>query len=1609
MSLHVYKIGEYDHKAEEKQFNKICEFLRDKCNESNDDYFIIGNYNIEGVELDALLITQYSITVLEFKNWGGRVLARENSDWTANGTIIAGGFGGKTPFEQIRLNRSRVSKNLSSINPKFIPIKAVIIFGKTIKLDDELSETVHQWFSICDNHNLNTLFQSNVKVYSNKELSLLVEKLNVGEFDIDKKEDITTASLLNDIYEPEPAIQLIEELKSALNESEYRQMYSVFNDIFIRFLDQNTNFTRMKLVGPFAKTDYLLKEFEIDPATCKAVNDARVRFRTIDTLQDSVLKENYLYDFKALCLFISTVCSIQIPNDIINLFPASWPKPKNIASLIGKYMRIVVHDWDEDYIYGQEQESRQDFKICYSHGNNFYPYDWSYIKDILYKFAQINIIRPRQENDIIFPELIIFEPDYLVNITAISSSFKDYAHTLYVHLLNKIKPFVTTQPILLGNFASQLLDEAVHESNLTYNKSIKAFFKQNALTILSVNSDQSFHSDAQHQQNNINNAVTIELKNRITNYDKSKVVLEPSFFSEMLGLQGRMDFLQMDFTVLIEQKSGKCAWPQPNPDTPKQTEEHYVQMLLYMALLKYNYRNEQQQGKLNAFLLYSKYNNSLLGLGNAPELLFEALKVRNKIVWSEYLYSRGGIKILDEITADKINVNNTANNLWKKYQKPQIEQLLKPLQIASPLEKSYYFRFLTFISNEHLLSKVGKKGFASNWNNSLKEKRQSGDIYDDLSLIYPLSTQEGSIEKVRLAFKANENNVIANFRKGDIVALYYYDKDSEPDIRKSIVIRGTIKEIASDNIQILLRNAQSDARIFYDKQDIKWAIEHDFYESSFSSMYTGMHSFLSATQERKDLILLQRDAEYDETIQLKGDYQELNELALRVKQAKDLFLIIGPPGTGKTSFGLINTLKEELLTTTSSILLLAYTNRAVDEICSKLDEEGFDFIRIGSKLSCDENYHHFLLEDIVQKSDNTNDIEKSLQKTRIIVGTTASLNLNSVIFNLKHFSLAIIDEASQLLEPYLIGLLSALHNDKPAIRKFVLIGDQKQLPAVVQQNKDISKVIESELKEISLTDCRLSLFERLLKKYKDNKHITYQLTKQGRMHKDIALFPKYVFYNGKLDEIKDTQKEELPYSGHGKNGIEDLILTRRVAFISASKPTDSLSDKVNQIEANIITATVLQIYKLTKARFKSEETIGVIVPYRNQIATIKNTIEKYEIPDLNNITIDTVERFQGSQRDYIIYGFTIQKYSQLEFLTNDSFIDNGVVIDRKLNVAITRAKEHLIMVGNTELLSQNPTFSKLIEFTQNMQGFLEVSSNDYVEGKFNVPDIQKAFNLSNDVYTLSERYKQAYLKFVQEQIRNEQTTVWPNIILGCDMQSNKLRIDYGRINFCNNNEATNNGISPKEQVLIYCYYFMRMHYCSIKSIFCSFNKWIETKIRTYNKRVQFIDIGCGPASCGIAFTESFIDIASTMQYIGIDISIEMKNMGKNLMQYVFEDKIKLQMIESFDELNDTYWNTCSQSPSLIIFNLSYFFSNVSSSFTKHLAQSICTIITNYPHNKYLFIIQHSDIDKGSLSYKAFKNIIYPSIEVIKDERSEFIYQLSQQNSLAFCYEILESK
>lgn len=334
-------------------------------------------------------------------------------------------------------------------------------------------------------------------------------------------------------------------------------------------------------------------------------------------------------DFRALCLFIALLTGTEVPGGIASRFPTLPGDGRNAGSHVlrpadelshvtgegedvsgsqprEEYLRVVVNAWNDDCIYCTDDLSGMELRVCYSAGG--LPNkgsDHSYIRDLLYKGVMLNLIRPRtMAGGMLYPEFIILDPDYLVDVSTIVSCFDTYAESPLLALIKRLEPFRPTEPILLGNMAGELLDEVLHARDIpsalplatrlqdAYRRTAGTFFRRHAMSIMCLQPSSDFHRNAWQQFMNIRSAMLRTLPQQVPGYDPQHVVVEPTFFSEMLGLQGRMDMLQRDMRVLVEQKSGKGGFTPGHDDaaTPVHTEQHYMQMLLYMAIIRYNFR-----------------------------------------------------------------------------------------------------------------------------------------------------------------------------------------------------------------------------------------------------------------------------------------------------------------------------------------------------------------------------------------------------------------------------------------------------------------------------------------------------------------------------------------------------------------------------------------------------------------------------------------------------------------------------------------------------------------------------------------------------------------------------------------------------------------------------------------------------------------------------------------------------------------------------------------------------------------------------------------------------------------------------------------------------------
>ncbi len=1663
MALNIYKISEFNHVAKIKLFDDVCKLLADRFDGEFQDGIIVGNYCVEGVEIDAIVITRYGVVTFVFKDGGGNVVAREVGEWMLNERTMAGGAYGKSPLVQARMVRNRLEAALkklfcvptiigeTSVDAAVVKtsvaevtkidvtnVSVVVVFSNPSAIDDSaLSDATKKWLAVCDKNHLADIVDKQVcgtQVLSVDYIRNLPNLLHITQFDISQQDKVDFLG----IYSPDVATDFFDQILSMPNDVDIRLRYRMLSQIFHQAVDSRLQNNNIKFSGFYAKVEYLLSEYKdkmMDKSLAMSINAFRIRTRKLkprssrrlvgneqdeEMVNDAELEKTLARDVAALAKFIGMIFSRPVPEELNHRFP--YVEDANFRPLyrMGTVMRVVVDCWDDDFIMAKDSESGMEQKIYYHKSDNRYALgDHGYLKDLLQKGDQLNIVVPRIENEIIYPAAIIYNPDYLIDVSSLAACFSEHEiATPYAYLIRKLSPSVNSEAIMLGNFAGQILDEEVYHIKRSYERSLQAFCANNAVNLAVCPLSEQFRQNAEMQKQHIHRAIFETLAEAaIIPYqaDGRKTILEPSFYSETLGLQARMDFILKDMTMMVEQKSGKAAYNPSDPATPRVRPEHYVQALLYMAIFRYNYG--VPYSNFHSYMLYSKYPNSLLDIATAPGLLFDALKLRNQVAWMELLLSKGGFRMLESLTPEHIYPKESGY-VWANYLRPRIEEILSQVHSATQLERDYYYRFLAFVENEQILSKVGNRtkeesGFASTWNSTLEEKRNAGNIYADLSIM-PLRKQvNGPIEEVEFLFPEEQDNDMSNFRQGDVVFFYSYDprKSDEPNPTSHYVFRGSLVDNpGAKSVRVALRNPQTTTEVFDDEV---WAIEHDFMESSYRAQFQGLQLFLQAPKSRRDLLMLQRKPEIDETRKLKGDYTnngnaEFNDLVLRVKQANDLFLIIGPPGTGKTSFGMLNVLKEELLEEGSSVLLLSFTNRAVDEMCSKLVEESIDFIRLGSELGCSEKYRSHLLNKRSEVCRNGEEIQQLIGCCRVFCGTTSAFNTSISLLGIKQFDLAIVDEASQILEPQIIGLLSQKKNrsNDCAIKKFVLIGDEKQLPAVVQQQESESRVVEPNLQAINLSDCRLSLFERLIKTYRkngENNAYSYMLTRQGRMHQDIANFPNYAFYQNKLIPVPlSHQKEPTPSAVDSKNGLDNLLTTRRISFVSYSQPKNmaweyEVSDKVNINEAKMVAAAVYHIYKLNENNFDKAKTVGVIVPYRNQISSIRNEIDKYGVAILHDIMIDTVERYQGSQCENIVYGFTIKKYYQLNFLTSNQYVDknSGEIIDRKLNVAMTRAMKHLVMIGDARLLRENIIFYKLMEFAKSRRSYFEIATEDFVNGNFNVDDGErdmKEQGLGGHYFdekaddNNGDTFERLFNMHVVEHAKADAYSLFPQFIMGNSEATNKALIDYGRINFvsakiCQIDTEDVMGrklmrtFSARDLVTLYCYNYMQDYYSEAKKMYCSYRNELMENGLVVSDNIMFIDMGCGPATAGLAFMEVFGDVVSMVEYYGVDTSEAMLEMAEKMMHDGYADKVGIHTVNSLLRLNANFWSAISEVPSVVVFNFSYFFSNVSPTFAENLANQIAQIVNNHPLNKYVFFVLQAQGEESVKSYRVFEKLI----------------------------------
>lgn len=522
-------------------------------------------------------------------------------------------------------------------------------------------------------------------------------------------------------------------------------------------------------------------------------------------------------------------------------------------------------------------------------------------------------------------------------------------------------------------------------------------------------------------------------------------------------------------------------------------------------------------------------------------------------------------------------------------------------------------------------------------------------------------------------------------RSGDYVIL-----STESD--RLAVASGLITEISRFHVSVSFskplrlpgRNSSSDADSLLHEV---WRIDKDEIMTSFSVMrYNLVQLFLQSAQSSQlrrmivDLEAPRFDSgsvfSQDPALSYIWSEKSLNDdqrrAIIKVLTAKDYALILGMPGTGKTST-MVHAVKA-LLMRGASILLTSYTNSAVDNLLIKLKSQSIDFVRIG---------RHEVVHKEIQKHclsamniNSVEEIKKRLDQVKVVAVTC--LGITNPLLTDKKFDVCIMDEAGQTTLPVSLGPLMFAS-------KFVLVGDHYQLPPLVQSTEARENGME------------ISLFRRLSE---EHPQAISALQSQYRMCQGIMELSNALIYGDRLscgsDEIANAKIKVSDLSSCSPWLKEALNPCRPVIFVN----TDMLpayEAKDHQTLNNPVEACL--IAKITQELVKNEiegKDIGIITPYNSQANLIRHSLS------VSSVEIHTIDKYQGRDKDCILVSFV--RSSENPRNCTSSLLGDW----HRINVALTRAKKKLIMVGSCRTLSKVPLLKLLINKVGEQSGILNV-------------------------------------------------------------------------------------------------------------------------------------------------------------------------------------------------------------------------------------------------------------------------------------------------------------
>lgn len=560
---------------------------------------------------------------------------------------------------------------------------------------------------------------------------------------------------------------------------------------------------------------------------------------------------------------------------------------------------------------------------------------------------------------------------------------------------------------------------------------------------------------------------------------------------------------------------------------------------------------------------------------------------------------------------------------------------------------------------------------------------------------------------------------------------------SNPKSIKYFSFTGTVSYVDGDRMVI---NVPDSVSLLDLQTEEPIGVQLSFDETSYKLMFEALDRTMKAKNNRlaylRDLFYSHQKAGRFSFEPMKFPWlNPTQERAVNeVLWAKDVAIVHGPPGTGKTTT-LVEAINETLMRE-SQVLVCAQSNMAVDWISEKLVDRGINVLRIGNPTRVNDKMLGFTYErrfeshpDYPQlwairkairelRSNRKKGSESFHQKMDRLRSRAAEIEIriNAELFGeARVIACTLVGSAHRLLEGMKFGTLfideaaqaleAACWIPMRRASRVILAGDHCQLPPTVK----------------SIAALRAGLGKTLMERIAENKPEVVTLLKiQYRMNEDIMRFSSDWFYGGQVEsapQIKyrsildfdhpiswiDTSDEENQMTIEGEAATEDSASTSSSS--SAANQNSDLNFKeqfvgesygrINKAEAELTLLTLAEYFtKIGKQRVLGDSIdVGIISPYRAQVQYLKKLIKKYEFfkPYRRLISVNTVDGFQGQERDVILISLVRSNdEGQIGFLKDL----------RRMNVAMTRARMKLIILGNKDTMTQHPFYKKLWEYVE---------------------------------------------------------------------------------------------------------------------------------------------------------------------------------------------------------------------------------------------------------------------------------------------------------------------